>query len=104
MKLSSLTKCILGAVTALSFGFALHAQIVTTGLTGLVRDRGGKNVAGATVTARHVPTGTVSTATTSESGRYNIRGLIAGGPYTVSVNANGFKPSERTDIETQLGV
>jgi hypothetical protein len=77
--------------------------VVSSGLTGIVRDSAGKAVAGAAVTALHTPTGTTYTATTTETGRYNFRGMIAGGPYSVSVAANGFKPVERTDFSTQLG-
>src|SRR5476651_685406 len=83
--------------------FALAQGVVTSGLTGIVRDNGGKAIAGAAVTAVHTPTGTSYNATTSDTGRYNFRGMIAGGPYTVSVNATGFKPVERPDLMTQLG-
>ncbi len=83
--------------------FALAQGVVTAGLTGIVRDNGGKLIAGAAVTAVHTPTGTSYDAKTTEAGRYNFRGLIAGGPYTVSIAASGFKPVERTDLMTQLG-
>ena len=82
---------------------AFAQGIVTSGLTGSVRDIGGKAVAGAAVTATHTPTGTAYTATTGDNGRYNFRGLIAGGPYSVTVTANGFRAVERTDVSTQLG-
>ncbi len=77
--------------------------IVTSGITGSVRDTGGKPVAGATVTATHVPTGTVYTATSTDTGRYNFRGLVPGGPYTVAVSGGAIKANERTDVSTQLG-
>src|SRR5579859_3534142 len=83
--------------------FALAQGLVSAGLTGIVRDSGGKAIVGATVTAVHPPTGTSYDAATTDTGRYNFRGLIAGGPYTVSVSASGFKPVERTDLMTQLG-
>jgi len=67
------------------------AQIVSSGLTGIVSDKGGKPVAGATVTATHSPTGTTYTATTSVEGRYNFRGMLPGGPYNVGVTAAGFQ-------------
>jgi hypothetical protein len=77
--------------------------IVTSGITGTVRDTGGKAIAGASVTATHTPTGTAYTATTADNGRYNFRGLIAGGPYTVAVTGAAIKPAERTELTTQLG-
>ncbi len=83
--------------------FALAQGVVTSGLTGVVRDSGGKAIAGAAVSAVHTPTGTSYSATTLDGGRYFFRGLIAGGPYTVTVSANGFKPVERNDVMTALG-
>ncbi len=84
--------------------FALAQGVVSSGLTGVVRDTSGRSVPNATVTAVHTPTGTTYTATSSESGRYNFRGLVVGGPYTVAVTANGFKGAERTDVTTALGL
>ena len=91
-------------LAALCCAVALQAQVVTSGLSGFLRDAGGQPVAGATVTAVHVPTGTSYSATTTDAGRYNFRGLIVGGPYSVSTKANGFKSLEKPDVETQLGV
>src|SRR5260221_9917091 len=88
---------------ALGLAINLHAQLVTAGATGSVHDNSGKGIAGATVTAVHVPTGTTYTATTNDSGRYNFRSMIAGGPYTFTAKASGYKISERQDVETQLG-
>lgn len=81
---------------------AAHAQIVSSGLTGVVRDHDGNGVPAATVTATHLPTGTVYEARTSSEGRYNFRGMIVGGPYSVLVKVGGFKPVERT-VVTRLG-
>ena len=82
---------------------AFGQGVVSSGMTGLVRDSNGKAVAGTTVTAVHTPTGTAYTASSGDSGRYYFRGLIAGGPYTVSVTASGYKPFEKTDVMTALG-
>jgi hypothetical protein len=83
--------------------FAAAQGVVSSGLTGLVRDTTGKPVANASVTAVHTPTGTTYSAASGESGRYNFRGLIVGGPYTVSVSASGYKGVERQDVVTALG-
>ena len=82
---------------------AFAQGIVTAGITGTVRDTAGKAVAGVAVTATHTPTGTTYTATTGDTGRYNFRGLIAGGPYTVAISGAAVKPAARTDLTTQLG-
>ncbi len=80
-----------------------QAQVTTAGLTGFVRDTGGKVVPGAAVSAVHTPTGTAYTATTTAAGRYSLRGIIAGGPYTVTVKATGYKISELNEIQAELG-
>ena len=88
----------------LAFAPIAFAQgIVTAGITGTVRDTGGKPISGVSVTATHTPTGTAYTAATSDTGRYNFRGLIAGGPYTVSATGPSIKSAERTDLTTQIG-
>jgi hypothetical protein len=80
-----------------------HAQVVSSGITGVVLDESGKPVPGVTLSATHVPTGTVYTAISRPDGRYNFRGLNVGGPYTVSTEGGGVKPIERTGVMTQLG-
>ncbi|WP_414663872.1 TonB-dependent receptor [Horticoccus sp. 23ND18S-11] len=91
-------------IVGLALGPFLFAQgVVSSGLTGVVRDNTGKPVPGATLTATHVPTGTVYTAVSSETGRYNFRGMVVGGPFTLVTTAPGKKPAEITEITTQLG-
>lgn len=104
MNLISSMRKLLSVAMALSYCIALHAQVVTAGLTGLVRDTGGKPLAGSTVVATHVPTGKTYTVTTSENGRYSLRGMIVGGPYTVTASSPGHKTAERNDVIAELGV
>ncbi len=105
MKLSllPLARALAVCVALVLAPFAFAQGVVSSGLTGIVRDSGGKPVASATVSAVHTPTGTSYSATTSDGGRYNFRGLVVGGPYTVSVTASGFKGVERNDVMTALG-
>ncbi len=99
-----LLRVVAGFIALAIAPFAFAQGVVSSGLTGLVRDPSGKPVANATVTATHTPTGTNYTATSSESGRYNFRGMVVGGPYTVSATAGGFKGVERNDVMTALGL
>ena len=48
----------------------------------------------------HVPSGTVSRATSDASGNFEASGLRAGGPYTVAVSASGYAGTQITDINT----
>lgn len=82
----------------------LRAQgVVDSGLTGIVRNASGAPVSGATIVATHEPTGTRYTATTGATGRYNFRGLIVGGPYTVTATSDGSTLASASGVTTQLG-
>ncbi|MBA3640515.1 MAG: TonB-dependent receptor [Acidobacteria bacterium] len=85
------------------------AQGVTTGsMSGQVKDPSDRPVAGATVLASHVPSGTSYEATTRADGRFAIIGMRVGGPYSVTVAHAGaggaFEPSTKEDVVVNLGV
>ena len=84
------------ALVALAPVAAVHAQSTTAQLRGSVVDASGQPVSGATVTILHVPTGSVSVATTSDNGSYFESGLRPGGPYTVTISAPG-RDGERAE-------
>lgn len=80
-----------------------HAQVVSSGMSGLIREESGTPVAGASVTATHIPTGTAYTAVTRADGRYSFGSMVVGGPYVVTVDGADLKPVQRTGITTSLG-
>lgn len=82
---------------------SVFGQIVSAGLTGLVRDTAGGPVVGATVTAVHRPTNATAIAVTNQFGRFSLRGLPVGGPFSVTSSADGFTTGEATDVFTELG-
>jgi hypothetical protein len=84
------------AVAALIAPAAVQAQETTSTIRGTVTDNGAP-VAGVTVTAVHVPSGTTSSAATSADGGFVISGLRPGGPYTVSVEGGR---AQITDVFT----
>ncbi|MFM7350427.1 MAG: carboxypeptidase regulatory-like domain-containing protein, partial [Erythrobacter sp.] len=71
------------------------AQETTSSVRGTVTDDSGNPVAGATVTVTHVPSGTVSTQTTDAEGGFNAAGLRLGGPFSVTVTADGFEAASQ---------
>ena len=82
----------------------LTAQGVTSAaFNGLVTDNDGNPIVGATITALHVPTGTVYTAVSRMDGLFNIPAVKVGGPYKVTVSMEPFKPQEVTGITLKLG-
>ena len=69
----------------------------------------GRRVAGASVIAIHLPSGTTYEATTRADGRFTIIGMRVGGPYSVTVAYTGggaaaFAPETQENIEVMLGV
>ncbi|MYI05996.1 MAG: carboxypeptidase regulatory-like domain-containing protein, partial [Gemmatimonadetes bacterium] len=82
----------------------LAAQGVSTaGLRGRVLDQDGAAVEAALVTLEHTETGATNTALTTADGRYTLRSLRPGGPYTMTVTRIGFGDHTREDIELLLG-
>ena len=79
----------------LAFPVSLYAQGTTSRVTGIVEDKTGALVAGATVTLTNEATGFSLTTETSENGTYTFD-LIQIGSYTVTVEKSGFKKSVST--------
>jgi hypothetical protein len=78
------------------------AQITTSGVNGKVKDDKGA-IPGATVVIIHVPTGTVSKASTNETGLYRIGNLNPGGPYKITVSYVGYAANIKENIFLTLG-
>ncbi|MBR2114756.1 MAG: TonB-dependent receptor [Prevotella sp.] len=78
------------------------AQVTTSSINGkVVAD--GEEVIGATVTAKHVPSGTVYNAVTNINGRYTIQGMRVGGPYEITISYLGFRTEEIKNVQLALG-
>ncbi len=65
------------------------AQNTTASLGGRVIAANGSPAAGVTVTIVHVESGSTNSATTDDQGRYAVRGLRVGGPFTITFNKDG---------------
>ncbi|HTX38996.1 MAG TPA: TonB-dependent receptor [Bryobacteraceae bacterium] len=110
MKTFASVVCLFAALATYS-----AAQIATTtSLVGTVTDASGKTVPNAKVTATNLGTHDIYTATTTESGYYNIQ-FVAVGDYEIKAEQSGFQISRvtpvhvdinqvvRTDIRLQIG-
>ncbi|HUF34508.1 MAG TPA: TonB-dependent receptor [Gemmatimonadales bacterium] len=83
---------------------ALGAQGVTTSaITGLVTSQDGAPITDATVTARHLPTGTQYRAVSRSGGAYSLPNLRVGGPYTVTATYIGFQRRIEENVFLGLG-
>src|SRR5450432_3032691 len=90
----------------IAFGLALTvlsamAQTTTGSIVGLVTDTTGAAVPNASVTVTRVDTGNATKTTTNISGNYVVTPLQAG-PYSVTVEAQGFKKSVSGGITLNL--
>ena len=89
-------------VTLLTLSLSAVAQVTTSGINGIVTANN-EEVIGATITAKHVPSGAIYRAVTNVNGRYTITGMRSGGPYEVEVSYIGYQTKKFTEIQLALG-
>ncbi|WBO84946.1 TonB-dependent receptor [Hymenobacter yonginensis] len=75
----------------------------SSAMNGVITDKGGSGLPGATVIAVHTPTNTQYVAPTNSEGRYNIQNMRVGGPYTLRITFVGYKDANREGIFLTLG-
>lgn len=80
-----------------------HAQETNGSMNGKITDSSNAFVAGAMVTAVHMPTGTKYVTSTNDLGRYFLVNLRVGGPYTVRISSAGFKDKAQENLTISLG-
>lgn len=86
-------------LTSISF-----CQVTTSGVRGTVIAKYATPAEGVTVTATHLPTGSVYSTLTQKQGNYTLPNLRSGGPYKVIFTAVGFTPETVEDLTLSLGV
>ena len=62
---------------------------MTASIGGSIRSELGEPVAGVSIKLVHEPTGSAFAKSSNETGQYQFETVKAGGPYHLSVNANG---------------
>ncbi|MEK7422676.1 MAG: TonB-dependent receptor, partial [Actinomycetota bacterium] len=78
------------------------AQETASAVRGVV-STSGQPVSGATVTIVHTPSGTTASTTTDQDGNFSANGLRIGGPFTVTVEADGFEAGTVNDLFLTAG-
>ena len=91
------------ALLALAPMAAVHAQQTSASLRGSITDDSGVAADGASVTLIHIPTASVSTATTNDAGSFSLSNLRVGGPYRITIQQAGFEPQIIEDVFLQPG-
>ncbi len=100
---STLVLALMSTLVLVFNSTSTYAQVTTAGIGGLVTDDAGRPLIGATVHAVHTPSGTEYGAAVNHEGRYNIRGMRTGGPYTVTVSYIGYSTNTEEGINLRLG-
>jgi outer membrane receptor protein involved in Fe transport len=93
--------CLMAVVFAFLPSFIV-AQVTTSTISGTITS-GTEPLAGATITATHLPTGTVYRSSSLKQGVFNLVNLQPGGPYTVEVSFVGFQTYTQPNITLTLG-
>src|SRR5689334_5345184 len=90
------------AVLSVLFLSSTQAQVTTSTVSGNIT-AGGEPLAGATITATHLPTGTVYRSSSLKQGVFNLVNLIPGGPYKIEVSFVGYQTYTQSDVTLALG-
>ena len=87
----------------LAMPFIMKAQVTTSAISGVIKSGNANGLPGATITATHIPTGTVYTAIARTNGIFDINNMNTGGPYKVIASFSGFDSNTKEDIYLTLG-
>lgn len=88
---------------AVAFLSNVAGQVTTSGLKGRILDEKNEALAGASIVAIHLPSGTQYGVLASEDGRFVISNMRVGGPYQVTINFVGYQPQVYNEINLSLG-
>ena len=80
----------------------LSGQVASASLEGDVQDASGATIPSAQIQVLNTSTGVKTAAVTGSDGRFITPSLQPGGPYTVKVEAAGFKTEERAGITLEV--
>ncbi|MEM9159035.1 MAG: TonB-dependent receptor, partial [Verrucomicrobiota bacterium] len=76
--------------------------ITSSGISGAVTDSSGTPFSGVEISITHEPTGSVYTTQSNANGRFNLRGLRVGGPYTLNATTEGYGDYIREGLFLEL--
>ncbi|MFM8535963.1 MAG: carboxypeptidase-like regulatory domain-containing protein, partial [Acidimicrobiia bacterium] len=104
-----MTRLVLSFVAVCAIALNAHAQVTTGSLSGKIQNAQQQPVAGASIIAIHLPSGTTYETTSRADGRFVIINMRVGGPYSVTAAFTGtgaaaFAPETKENVEINLGV
>ncbi|MEO6454604.1 MAG: TonB-dependent receptor [Ginsengibacter sp.] len=83
--------------------FLINAQVTTSSIGGVIRGASNEPLAGATITATHLPTGTTYRVISRSSGQYDINNMVPGGPYSLVSSFVGYNNEKQDEVFLSLG-
>lgn len=90
-------------VCTLLAGSFLYSQITTSSIIGSVKDSVlNSPLAGASISATHLPTGTKYSAVSLTNGHFSMPDLRPGGPYLIEITFVGFETHRYEDVYLKL--
>lgn len=101
MSVRSFARLLPLAICILLLGVPAFAQSDRGTITGTVLDEAKAVVPGATVTAKHIETGTISKTITTATGNYTLPSLAVG-VYEVTIELAGFSKASQPRVQVQL--
>ena len=94
---------LLGLALSLSAWQTGWAQSSNGAFVGVARDGAGQGLPGATIVVRNEATGFTTGANTNVDGRFEIRQVPTGGPYSVSAQIIGYGTVKKTGYQVDIG-
>lgn len=98
-----LIRRILSIILVLLAPFYIVAQVTTSSITGTVKTEKGEPLQSATVTATHVPSGSVYSTLSTKGGAFTLSNVRIGGPYTLTIAFVGFQTARAEGFTLLLG-
>ena len=103
MNLLRLRQLLLLALMLFTARLGWSQGVTTAAMNGVISDKTGMGLPGATVIAVHTPTNTQYVVPTNSDGRFNLQNMRVGGPYTVKVSFVGYRDVQRDGVFLSLG-
>ena len=104
MKTSFFSRLVVTITTVLVLScMSILASSTSSSINGRIESGENNPVANATITIRHMPSGTTAVATTNANGAFYQSGLRVGGPYTVTVESAAHRKIELSDLHFSAG-
>jgi outer membrane receptor protein involved in Fe transport len=82
---------------------SVFSQVTTSNLSGIIKSKSGTSLAGASVIAVHLPTGTTYRTLSRSGGTFDLPNVTPGGPYKIDVTFVGYESTSRDNIFISLG-